>query len=331
VERAHPERVLTKEGSMIESDHPTRVLLVGATGMLGARTAHHLLAQGADLRLLVRDPARRDPRKAASLTALARAGATVVRGDLSDDAAIGTATTGVDVVVSTVQGGPDVIVDGQVSLARVAAANGVRRILPSDFALDVFRSPPGLNPMFDMRRQADEAIAEIGIEHVHVLNGAFLDMFLNPATAGFFDHERGVATYWGTGEERFDATTVEDTARFTARAALDVTVASGKFAVAADQLSFGGMTDTVEHLSGRRYERESLGTVEDLRTRLEQARRSNPDPTVWVQLAYLVLMLTGRTALSDVQNERYPDLQPENFDAYARRIWPSVLTSERVS
>ena len=33
---------------MIQSGHPTRVLLVGATGMLGTRTAHHLLTQGAE-------------------------------------------------------------------------------------------------------------------------------------------------------------------------------------------------------------------------------------------------------------------------------------------
>ncbi|MDQ2812871.1 MAG: NmrA family NAD(P)-binding protein [Actinomycetota bacterium] len=316
---------------MLQSGRPTRVLLVGATGMLGARTAHHLLTEGADLRLLVRDAAASDPAKAASLATLQQAGATVVSRELSDTAAIVAATTGIDVVVSTVQGGADVIVQGQVSLARVAADNGVQRILPSDFALDVFRSPPGLNPMFDMRRQADEAIAEIGIEHVHVLNGAFLDMFLDPRTAGFLDHERGVATYWGTGDEQFDATTVEDTARFTARAALDGAVPSGKFAVAADQLSFGGMTDTVEQLSGRRYARRCLGTVEELRTQLEQAKHSDLDPAHWMQLAYLVLMLTGHAALSDVQTELYPDLRPETFDAYARRIWPTVMMSELAS
>lgn len=314
---------------MNPSDTPTRVLLVGATGMLGARTAHHLLAQGADVRLLVRDGTPRNPEKAAALTVLRQAGAAVVSGDLGDTAALVAATTGVDVVVSTVQGGADVIIDGQVRLARVAADNGVRRILPSDFALDVFRAPPGLNPMFDLRRQADEAIADIGIEHVHVLNGAFLDMFLDPNLAGFFDSARRVATYWGTGDELFDATTVDDTARFTARAALDSALPSGKFAVAGDQLSFGGMTDTIERLTGRPYERRSLGTVEELRTRLEQARESNQDPRTWVQLAYLVLMLTGQAALSDLQNERYPDLRPETFDAYALRTWPTLTAAKR--
>ena len=99
---------------MFQSDHPTMVLLVGGTGTLGARTAHHLLAQGADLRLLVRDIPSSAQQKALSLNAIARAGATIVRGDLGDAAALDAATTGIDVVVSTVQGGPDVIVEGQV-------------------------------------------------------------------------------------------------------------------------------------------------------------------------------------------------------------------------
>ncbi|CAA9429027.1 hypothetical protein AVDCRST_MAG82-1967, partial [uncultured Rubrobacteraceae bacterium] len=34
-----------------------------------------------------------------------------------------------------VTGGREVVVDGQIALARAAAANGVRRILPSDFAI----------------------------------------------------------------------------------------------------------------------------------------------------------------------------------------------------
>ncbi|MET3807930.1 hypothetical protein ABIB25_004957 [Nakamurella sp. UYEF19] len=119
--------------------------------------------------------------------------------------------------------------------------------------------------------------------------------------------------------------------RFTARAAVDDAMPSGKLAVAGDQLSFGGMTDTVEQLSGRRDERRCLGSTEELRSRLEQSRHWNPDPGQWAQLAYLLLMLTGRTARSDVQNKRYADLRLENLETYAQRILPTVLTPEYVS
>ena len=36
-------------------------------------------------------------------------------------------------------------------------------------------------------------------------------------------------------------------------------------------------------------------------------------------LAYQLYMMTGQTALDDLQNERYPDLKLEGFAQYASR------------
>ena len=157
------------------------VLLAGATGMLGSRIAHHLLAlPGASVRLLVRD---RTVKKEA-LEPLVSRGAELVEGDLADPASLDRATRGVDVIISAVQGGPDVIVDGQVALAEAGKANGARRMLPSDYALDLFEATPGEHAMFDMRARADARIASIGLEQVNVLQGAFMDMFLPGAWGG---------------------------------------------------------------------------------------------------------------------------------------------------
>ena len=110
------------------------VLLVGATGMLGGRIAHYLLGRPeARTRLLVRIGTG----KPDTLKQFAARGAEVIEGDLADLASLDRATEGVDVIVFAVQGGPDVIVDGQVALAEAGKRNGVRRILPSDFALDL--------------------------------------------------------------------------------------------------------------------------------------------------------------------------------------------------
>ena len=167
------------------------VLLAGATGMLGSQIARHLLDQpDARLRLLVRGG---DARKRATLDPLLARGAEMIEGDLADRASLDRATQGVDVIVSAVQGGPEVIVDGQVALAEAGRRNGVRRILPSDYALDLFKATPGEHPMFDLRRAADEAIAATGIEHVHVLQGAFMALF-GPGM-GTFDYAAGTVTF----------------------------------------------------------------------------------------------------------------------------------------
>jgi hypothetical protein len=41
-------------------------------------------------------------------------------------------------------------------------------MLPYDYALVLLKATPGEHLMFDLRRKADEAIAAIEIEHVHV-------------------------------------------------------------------------------------------------------------------------------------------------------------------
>src|SRR5215212_11730029 len=112
------------------------VLLAGATGMLGARIAHHLLeTEDVTLRLLVRPAASADPGKRSGLERIVGRGAEVVEDDVTDAASLGRATEGVDVLVSALQGGREVVMDGQIALARAAAKSGVRRILSSDFAL----------------------------------------------------------------------------------------------------------------------------------------------------------------------------------------------------
>ena len=151
------------------------------------------------------------------------------------------------------------IVDAQVALAGAAATNGARRFLPSDFALNIFKATPGEHLFFDLRREADEQIAALDLQQVNVLNGAFLDGFVSTNGAVSYDDDAGVVTFWGDGDERFEGTSIDDTARIVARVALDPEVPTGKFAVAGQVLCFGDMIAAVERKTGRRYERRSRG------------------------------------------------------------------------
>ena len=294
------------------------VLLAGATGMLGSRIARHLLDQpGARLRLLVRGG---DAQKLAALDPLLARGAEIIEGDLADRASLDRATQGVDVIVSAVQGGPNVIIDGQVALAEAGRRNGVRRILPSDYALDLFKATPGEHPMFDLRRTADEAIAATGIEHVHILQGAFMELF--GPRMGTIDYDAGTVAFWGDGTQPIQVTSVEDTAQVVARVALDRTVASGKFAVAGDRISILNAAQVVEAQTGRRFGQRPLGSEADLRAAMAEARKDTSNPFKAVMLAYQLCMLTGQTALSGLQSDRYPDLKLESFAEFAGRTLP---------
>jgi uncharacterized protein YbjT (DUF2867 family) len=295
------------------------ILLAGATGMFGSHVARHLLTQpDARLRLLLRSSD--DAGKKDALKPLLERGAEVVHGDLADRASLDRATQGIDVIISAVQGGPDVIIDGQVALAEAGKRNGARRMLPSDYAMDLFKATPGEHLMFDLRRQADEAIAATGIEHVHMLQGAFMEMF--GPKMGTFDYDAGTVTFWGDGHQVIDCTSVASTARMLAHVALDRKVGSGKFAFAGDRISILDAAKVIEAQTGRSFTRHSMGSEADLRAAMAEAHKDASNPFKPVMLAYQLYMLNGQTALSDLQNDRYSGVKLESFAQFASRALP---------
>lgn len=290
------------------------VLLVGATGTLGSRIADRILIDGgSDLRLLVRSATPADTDKASVLHGFTKRGAQLVEADLTDPASLLQATAGVDIIISAVQGPREIIVDGQVALARAAKESGVRRFIPSDFALDIWAAPEAA-PMFALRREADAAIDDIGFEVIHVLNGAFMDMMLDPRTAGVVDLEKGAGNYFGDGDDVFDVTLIDDVAAFTARVALDDSAEPGIYAISGEKTSFNGIIREVERVTGRSLTRNNRGSIEDLRAAV--ATPGNP----WAVIGqwYNLSMLTT-PAFSSTVNERYPDIAPTTLAEYLEK------------
>ena len=207
------------------------------------------------------------------------------------------------------------IVEGQVALAEAGRRNGVRRILPSDYALDLFKATPGEHAAFDARRAADARIAETGLEQVNILQGGFMDLFM--PGRGAMDLDAGTVSFFGDGNRPVEVTSVEDTARMVARIALDREVPAGKFAFAGDRVSFRQAGEIIAARTGRPIRPVSLGSEADLRAAMAAA-----DPQKRVMLAYLLYMTNGQTALTDLQNRRYPDLKLEGFAQFAARTLP---------
>ena len=168
--------------------------------MLGRSIASHLLDQPAWTYASSYATRRPRPRQGGALQHLVSRGASIVAGDVSDPASLDQATQGVDVVISALQGRSEIIVDGQVALAEAAVRNGVRRFFPSDFAIDLFAAPDGA-PQFDLRKQADAIIDALPLQVVHVLNGAFMDMMLDPRDRRNLNLQNNTARLWGTGDE----------------------------------------------------------------------------------------------------------------------------------
>lgn len=294
------------------------VLLAGASGRLGGLIARAILAKSdVTLRCLVR-PGSQD--KLAGLE-----GVEIVLGDVGagSEAALEAACAGVFSVVSALQGGPDVIIEGQGRLLEAARAAGARRFIPSDFSFDYFKIGEGENINSDVRRgfaRLAEQKAGTAIEVVHVLNGCFLDKNVLFGFLGMFDLQNGVARKWGDGQAPMNFTTYEDTARFTAEAAVDETPLPRKFGVAGDTLSFVELVRVYEQTTGKSLNIETVGTLDELDAEIVRLRAAEPHNFyAFLPLMYVRGMVSGQGSLDALQNHRYPNVKPTTVAEYLKR------------
>lgn len=287
------------------------VVVVGAAGKLGRLVCASLLATPqVRVRALVRDPAK--------LSELAAAGVELVAFDAAtaSDAERAAALAGASAVVSTLQGGPDVIVDAQLALLRAAKAAGARRFIPSDYSYDIFGLPEGVNVNSDWRRTlARLAESEVGpsFEVVHVMQGIFADRGVL-GFLGAFDAERGVVRYWGDGTTPVDWTTWADTARFTAAAALSKEPLPARLYVAGDRKSMLEFAAIWTRETGQAVTSERLGSLDELEA--EVGRQLAGDPTnmyAWLPLMYARGVYGGQALLGALANGRFPSVQAKTL------------------
>ena len=287
------------------------VVVVGAAGKLGRLVVGALLSHpGVRVRALVRDPQK------AEVASLAGPRVELAAFDASavSDAQRSDAVRGAYAVISTLQGGPDVIVDAQLALLRAAKATGARRFIPSDYSYDVFSLPEGVNINSDWRRTLGElARAEVSdtFEVVHVMQGIFADAYVL-GFLGMLDRERGALRYWGDGTTPIDWTTWEDTARFAAAAALDARPVPAKLYVRGERMDTLTFARTYEKVHGKALTLERLGSLEELEQATKRALASEPaNMYAWLPLMYARGVYGGQALLGELQNHRYPDIHAE--------------------
>ena len=277
------------------------IAVAGATGELGKRVVHALLARGAEVRALVR--ATSDAEKVESLRS---AGATIV---VLDDAASKTRSlAGSTCLVSTLAGLRDNIVVAQGALLDAAVAAGVPRFIPSDFSADFTKLSPGENRNLDLRREFHDKLDRSTLKATSILNGMFADILQTPYSP-FFDFESHRVNYWGSPDQSLDFTTMDDTATFTAAAALDDD-APKVLRIAGDQISAREMAAAASEATGSTFSLFRLGTIDELGQKIVEAREADATAESNVYAPFQLMqythnMASGRAKLDPVDNERY--------------------------
>ena len=280
------------------------IVVAGATGNLGGRIARALVERGAYVRALVRCGTALN-----KVERLRELGATIASVDLSSASGVVSACSGASCVVSALQGLGDVIVEAQSVLLDAAVKAGVPRFIPSDYSIDFTKFPPGENRNLDLRRDFHRRLDQASISATTIFNGAFADMLTGQMPLILFKLRR--VLYWGDADQQMDFTTIDDTAAFTASAALDPS--TPRFLrIAGDQLSARELTAVVSKVTGRQFRLFRAGGLGTLGTLIKVARAVAPGQKelfpAWQGMQYMRNMFGGRAKLEPLDNDRYPGI-----------------------
>ena len=281
------------------------VVVAGAAGDLGGRIAGQLVERGASVRAVLRSDAPGSERDRVEAV-----GAAVAIADVADVASLAAACDGATCVVCALSGLRDVIVDRQSVLIDAAVLAGVPRFISSDFSADYTRTQAGHNRNLDLRREFSGRADRASIRTTSILCGAFMDML--GAEMPIIQPRLRAVLYWGNPGQPLDFTTRQDTAAYTAAAALDDTTPR-RLRIAADTVSVRDIVTVMTELSGERYRAMWCGPVGVLAALARLAKHVAAQPgevfPAWQGMEYLQDMFSGRARLLELDNDRYPDLR----------------------
>lgn len=292
------------------TDNRRMIIVAGATGDLGGRIVRELAALGAPVAALVREGTA--PARLAYLPAEVRAA------DFASTAALSGALGDAACVVSALSGLEPVIIEAQGRLLDAGVAAGVPRFIPSDFAIDFRKLPPGTNRNLDLREAFRIRAEAAPIRLTSVLNGAFMDMLTG--TIPIIQHGIRRVLYWGSADQKMDFTTIADTAAFTARAAMDPD-SPRVLNICGARVSARDIAEAVGQVRGKRYGLLPAGTIGTLGITIGVARKLAPGGSdeiypAWQGMQYMRNLFAGEGMLgTPFDNDRYPGM-----------VWTSLET-----
>ena len=279
------------------------IIVAGANGKLGGLIIKSLIQRGAKVRALVRSTGAKS-----RLDCLQDIGVDIHQVEFKSKADLIKVCEGGTCVVSAISGLRESIIEAQSELLMAAVSAKVPRFIPSDFSIDFTKLPVGSNRNLDLRREFHEYLAKSPIAATTIFNGAFADMLSGQAPFILFKLKRVLC--WGSLDQKMDFTTIEDTARFTAAAAIDPS--TPRFLrVAGDQVSARDLATIASEVFGQKFGVLRPGSLELFGLLIKFVRKLSKDTgelyPAWQGMQYMQNMYGGAAKLEPLDNDRYPD------------------------
>jgi uncharacterized protein YbjT (DUF2867 family) len=277
------------------------IVVAGGTGNLGGRIIKSLISKNVIVHAVVRKDT--DPEKVAILEKM---GAKVFRVNMMDVSEVAVACKGASCVVSALAGLRDVIIDTQKVLVDAAIAAGVKRFIPSDYSLDFTNFSPGENRNLDLRREFHKYLDKTPIAPTTIFNGGFMELLTGQMPMILFNKKK--VMYWGSPEHKLAFTTIDDTAKFTASAALD-DMTPRFLIIAGDEISPREIKETVTEVTGDPFRLFRAGGLGLLSFLIRIVKTFSPSKNelypAWQGMQYMRNMKDKRAVLDRLDNNRY--------------------------
>ena len=281
------------------------ILVAGATGNLGLRIVKALVNKDAEIRVLVRSNS--DIEKMKVLENLDVKIYKVSSWNLEE---LKTSCVGVSCVVSALAGLREVVVDAQKVLLDAAIAAGVPRFIPSDYSLDFTKFSYGENRNLDLRREFHEYLDKTSITATSIFNGAFTELLIDEMPMILFKQK--IILYWGNKDYKLAFTTMDNTAEFTSKVALDSNTPR-YLRIAGDLISPCELKLTASQVTGQKFRLLRLGGQKLLAVIIKIARRLAPGKKelypAWQGMQYMHNMIDARSKIEKLEINRYPEIQ----------------------
>lgn len=277
------------------------IVIAGANGNLGARIAWNLSEHWVPVRALIRSGS-----PMSNVENLKSDGVELCEVDFNSPDSLMKAVEGASCIVSALSGLHPVIIGAQTKLLEAAVAVNVPRFFPSDFSIDYTKLIPGTNRNLDVRREFNMRLDQAPIAATSILNGAFADMLTGQAPIVLFKFKR--VLYWGNPDQKIDFTTIDDTAEFTAAAAM-AEQTPRYLRIAGDQVSVRDLARQMTEITGTEFKLFSAGGLSVLAAMIKVTRTLMPISDElyppWQGMQYLHNMYSGRAKFQSLDNDRF--------------------------
>ena len=169
------------------------------------------------------------------------------------------------------------------------------------------------------------------IEPLYVFIGFFAETFFSlpghgvftPATHGVWDSNNGAprVEFWGTGDEKWQITTEQEAAEFTAALACDRSRQSGVYRYCSWECSIKEITASYEGEKGVTVRLEPQGTLDELKTlaAANQQKLGLSKFWEWMGYTYQIHSMSGKTQMTTLDNHLYPEMKKTSLGQFFRQ------------